>query len=101
MSEEKTFTPRPDRDSARDSREISFDRERVPTGPKADNRVEVRNGDVEQAMRRLKKVMNREGLFREMRDRKHHVKNFERRKLLLREAISRARKAERKRLADM
>jgi small subunit ribosomal protein S21 len=60
-------------------------------------RVDVRDNDVEQALRRLKKLMNREGLFRELRQRRHHEKPFEKRARQKREGISRSRKAARKR----
>ena len=64
-------------------------------------KVDVRHNDVEQALRRLKKLMNREGLFREMRQRRHFEKPFERRARLKREAVRRARKAEWKRQVNM
>lgn len=41
--------------------------------------VNVRDGNVEQALRVLKKKMQREGLFREMKMRKHYEKPSERR----------------------
>ena len=42
-------------------------------------RVFVRDNDVDQALRALKKKMQREGVFREMRRRKAHEKPSERR----------------------
>lgn len=36
--------------------------------------VEVRNNDISRAMRKLKKMCNNEGLFKEMRDREHYEK---------------------------
>lgn len=36
--------------------------------------VEVRNNDVARAMRKLKKMMNNEGIFRELREREHFEK---------------------------
>lgn len=63
--------------------------------------VEVRGDDVEQAIRRLKKVLNREGVFREMRDRKHYEKPFVKRQRKKIEAIRRTRKTEYKRRANM
>jgi small subunit ribosomal protein S21 len=42
-------------------------------------RVDVFGNDVEQAMRRLKKLMNREGLFRELRQRRYNEKPFAKR----------------------
>lgn len=51
--------------------------------------VEVRNNNVDQAMRRLKKKLNNEGVFQELRDRKHFVSNTEKR--LRAEAAGKAR----------
>jgi small subunit ribosomal protein S21 len=64
-------------------------------------RVDVRENDVEQALRRLKKLMNREGLFRELRQRRHHEKPFEKRARQKREGIRRAKKADWKRQQDL
>ena len=36
--------------------------------------VEVRNNDVNRAMRKLKKLVNQEGIIKELRDRQHFVK---------------------------
>ena len=36
--------------------------------------VEVRDNNINQAMRRLKKILTQEGLFKELRDRKHFEK---------------------------
>jgi small subunit ribosomal protein S21 len=60
-------------------------------------RVDVFGNDVEQAMRRLKKLMNREGLFRELRQRRYHEKPFEMRARIERESIRRTKKADNKR----
>lgn len=64
-------------------------------------KVDVRNNDVEQALRRLKKILNREGVFREMRQRRHFEKPFIKRQRKQREAERRAHKAEMKRRASM
>jgi small subunit ribosomal protein S21 len=42
--------------------------------------VEVRNGNVEQAMRRLKKKVNNDGIIQEVRERREFVPNFEKKK---------------------
>ena len=63
--------------------------------------VVVRDNDVERAMRRLKKDMNREGIFREMRDRRYHTKPFEIRKRAKLDARRRAWKNEQRRQQDM
>jgi small subunit ribosomal protein S21 len=60
--------------------------------------VLVRDNNVEQALRVLKKKMQREGIFREMRDRKHYEKPSERKTREKAEAIRRNRKAQRKQL---
>jgi small subunit ribosomal protein S21 len=59
--------------------------------------VLVRDNNVDQALKALKKKMQREGIFREMKLRRHFEKPSERR---AREAaaVRRARKMERKRL---
>ena len=59
--------------------------------------VNVRDGNVEQALRVLKKKMQREGIFREMKMRKDFEKPSEKRKREKAEAVRRTRKLERKR----
>ena len=51
--------------------------------------VEVRNGNLEQAMRRLKKMIAKEGIMQEVRDRRYFVSNTEKR--IKAEAAGRAR----------
>src|SRR4051794_32374339 len=58
--------------------------------------VIVNNGNVDQALRALKKKMQREGIFREMRQRKAYEKPSEKRVREKAEAVRRARKAARK-----
>src|SRR5712675_769497 len=60
--------------------------------------VIVRDNNVDQALRVLKKKMQREGIFREMKLRRHYEKPSERRAREAAEAVRRARKLERKRL---
>ena len=60
--------------------------------------VFVRDNNVDQALRALKKKMQREGVFREMKLRKHYEKPSERRAREKAEAIRRARKLARKKL---
>jgi small subunit ribosomal protein S21 len=60
--------------------------------------VLVRDNNVEQAIRVLKKKMQREGLFREMRERRAYEKPSKRRVRERARAISRLRKAARKKL---
>ncbi len=59
--------------------------------------VNVRDGNVEQALRALKKKMQREGLFREMKLRRNYEKPSEKKTREKSEAIRRTRKMERKR----
>ena len=58
--------------------------------------VLVRDNNVDQALRVLKKKMQREGIFREMKQRKAYEKPSERKTREKAEAVRRARKAERK-----
>jgi small subunit ribosomal protein S21 len=60
--------------------------------------VHVRDNNVDQALRALKKKMQREGVFREMKLRRHFEKPSQRRKRERAEAKRRYRKLLRKRL---
>ena len=57
----------------------------------------VRDNNVEQALKALKKKMQREGTFREMKRRKFYEKPSEKRARQKAEAVRRARKLVRKR----
>ncbi len=59
--------------------------------------VLVRDNNVDQALRVLKKKLQREGVFRELRRKKHYEKPSERRVREQNEAVRRARKLARKR----
>lgn len=59
--------------------------------------VVVRDNNVEQALRVLKKKLQREGIFRELKNRKNFEKPSEKRKREKNEAVRRARKLNRKR----
>jgi len=59
--------------------------------------VSVRDNNVDQALRALKKKMQREGIYREMKLRRFYEKPSERRAREHATAIRRARKLERKR----
>jgi small subunit ribosomal protein S21 len=59
--------------------------------------VSVHDNNVDQALRALKKKMQREGVFREMKMRRHHEKPSEKRVREQAEALRRWRKIERKR----
>ena len=58
--------------------------------------VLVRDNNVDQALKALKKKMQREGVFREMRQRREYEKPSEKRAREKAEGIRRARKAARK-----
>ena len=60
--------------------------------------VSVRDNNVDQALKVLKKKMQREGVFREMKLRRSYEKPSERRARERAEAVRRTRKLERKRL---
>ena len=60
--------------------------------------VLVRDNNVDQALKALKKKMQREGIFREMKLRGHYEKPSEKKAREKAEAIRRARKLARKRL---
>ena len=59
--------------------------------------VNVRDNNVEQALKILKKKMQREGLFREMKLRRHYEKPSEKKAREKSESVRRWRKMERKR----
>ncbi len=58
----------------------------------------VRDNNIEQALRVMKKKLQREGVFREMKLRKNFEKPSEKRKRRQAEAVRRARKLQRKRV---
>src|SRR4051794_15327953 len=74
----------------------------VPPIPFAKSRqdvqVLVRDNNVDQALKALKKKMQREGIFREMKLRGHYEKPSEKRAREAAEAVRRARKLARKKL---
>ena len=69
-----------------------------PKGEGGQVQVLVRDNNVDQALKALKKKMQREGIFREMKLRRHYEKPSERRAREAAEAVRRARKLERKRI---
>ncbi|WP_183417753.1 MULTISPECIES: 30S ribosomal protein S21 [Limibacillus] len=60
--------------------------------------VTVRDNNVDQALRALKKKLQREGVFREMKLRRNYEKPSEKRKRERAEAVRRHRKLMRKRM---
>ena len=70
---------------------------RETTGELQIVQIVVRDNNVDQALKALKKKMQREGLFREMKRRNHFEKPSERKAREKAEAVRRARKLARKR----
>ena len=70
----------------------------VPLRRNATVQVLVRDNNVDQALRALKKKMQREGVFREMKLRRNYEKPSERRARERAEAVRRYRKLLRKRM---
>jgi small subunit ribosomal protein S21 len=68
-----------------------------PSTQRNDVQVLVRDNNVDQALKALKKKMQREGIFREMKLRGHYEKPSEKKARERAEAIRRARKLARKR----
>ncbi len=62
--------------------------------------VQVRDNNVEQAIRVLKKKLQREGVFREMKMRRHYEKPSEKRVREENESTRRQRKFSRKRIEN-
>jgi small subunit ribosomal protein S21 len=60
--------------------------------------IHVRDNDIDKALRVLKKRMQREGIFREMKLRRFYEKPSERKARQKAEAVRRARKRDRKRV---
>ena len=63
-------------------------------------RVEVRNGNVDKAIRVLKNKLQQEGVFNELREREYYMTKGEKRRRAKAAAIRRAKKAEEKRLKE-
>jgi small subunit ribosomal protein S21 len=82
-----TVSPRSDRNPARISRQ-----------KESRLQIIVRDNNIDQALKALKKKMQREGIFREMKLRGHYEKPSEKRARERAEAIRRYRKLQRKRL---
>jgi len=77
-----------------------FTRERFSSGPEEGLvivQIFVRDNNVDQALKALKKKMQREGTFREMKRHVHYEKPSEKRARQKAEAVRRARKLARKR----
>ena len=75
-----------------------IDRPMTEIGAESTVQVLVRDNNVDQALRALKKKMQREGIFREMKMRRNYEKPSERKAREKAEAVRRHRKLLRKRL---
>jgi small subunit ribosomal protein S21 len=75
-----------------------MDRPMTDIGAELTVQVLVRDNNVDQALRALKKKMQREGIFREMKMRRNYEKPSERKAREKAEAVRRHRKLLRKRL---
>ena len=63
-------------------------------------KVEVRNGNVDKAIRVLKNKLQQEGVFNDLREREYYMTKGEKRRRAKAAAIRRAKKAEEKRLKE-
>lgn len=69
----------------------------MPAESRISMQIIVRDNNIDQALRVLKKKLQREGVYREMKLRRHFEKPSEKRAREHAAAVSRARKADRKR----
>ena len=91
------FHRRAGRPHGRIDRRRRTPRSGIEHGVKGHVQVLVRDNNVDQALKALKKKMQREGIFREMKMRNHYEKPSEKRAREKAEAVRRARKLARKR----
>ena len=63
--------------------------------------IMVRDNNVDQALRALKKKLQREGVYREMKLRRHYEKPSEKKAREKAESVRRARKLQRKKLINL
>ena len=63
-------------------------------------KVDVRNGNVDKAIRVLKNKLQQEGVFNELREREYYMTKGEKRRRAKAAAIRRSKKAEEKRLKE-
>ena len=82
----------------RDPNVLTVASERRLKGAGDNVQVTVRDNNVDQALRALKKKLQREGVFREMKLRRHFEKPSEKKKRERAEAVRRHRKLLRKRM---
>jgi small subunit ribosomal protein S21 len=102
----RAFTVKQSRDSSQEAAEVLGFALRVPGAARRQGfdwreppvQVLVRDNNVDQALRALKKKMQREGVFREMKLRRNYEKPSERRAREKAEAVRRYRKLLRKRM---
>tara|TARA_B100000212_G_scaffold293280_1_gene235515 strand:+ start:1000 stop:1260 length:261 start_codon:yes stop_codon:yes gene_type:complete len=77
-------------------RNNNYNNQRFEDRPKRGLTVVVRNNDVNKAIRKLKKLMNNEGIIKELRDRSHYVKPSEKKRVAKNQAIRRWQKKQQK-----
>ena len=77
---------------------LRLQRHKAPNGERPLVQIFVRDNNVDQALKALKKKMQREGSFREMKRHVHYEKPSEKRARQQAEAVRRARKLARKRI---
>ena len=58
-------------------------------------KIEVRNGNVEKALRIMKKKMKKDGVFQELKDRQHYQKPSEKKREAKKRRLINIKKAER------
>jgi len=57
-------------------------------------KIEVRNGNVEKALRVMKKKMKKEGVFQELKDRQYYQKPSEKKRLAKKQRLVNIKKAQ-------
>jgi len=62
--------------------------------------VKVRNNDVGKAYKILSRKLNNEGIFKKLKEKRHHITKGEKKRLKHKEAVARLRKLERKQQED-
>ncbi len=92
------FSPLADRNRRGRGRVSGYNRLKAPNGERPLVQIFVRDNNVDQALKALKKKMQREGSFREMKRHVHYEKPSEKRARQQAEAVRRARKLARKRI---
>lgn len=64
-------------------------------------KVDVRNNNVERALKVMKRKLQEDGMFKELQERQFYEKPSERKRRRMRQAVSRQRKATQERLESL